>query len=103
VKLLLYTQCFLWWFAQPERLSERTIALIADDSHELWFSVVSIWEIGIKAALQKLPLPEPVECYVPSRMALLGARALEIRVFHAIRAAALPLHHRDPFDRMLVA
>lgn len=65
--------------------------------------MASIWEIGIKAALLKLPLPETVERYVPSRMAQLGAKALEIRAVHAIRAAALPLHHRDPFDRMLVA
>jgi PIN domain nuclease of toxin-antitoxin system len=103
VKLLLDSQCFLWWFAEPERLSEKAIAHITDEANELWFSVASIWEVGIKAALGKLPLPEPVERYVPSRMAQLGAKSLEIRAAHAIRAAALPMHHRDPFDRMLVA
>jgi PIN domain nuclease of toxin-antitoxin system len=103
VRLLLDTQCFLWWFAQPERLSERGIAHITDDANELWFSVASIWEVGIKVALGKLPLSEPVERYIPSRMTLLGTKSLEIQAAHAIRAAALPLHHRDPFDRMLVA
>jgi PIN domain nuclease of toxin-antitoxin system len=103
VKLLLDSQCFLWWFAEPERLSEKAIAHITDEANELWFSVASIWEVGIKAALGKLPLPEPVERYIPSRMAQLGAKSLEIRAAHAIRAAALPMHHRDPFDRMLVA
>jgi PIN domain nuclease of toxin-antitoxin system len=103
VRLLLDTQCFLWWFAQPERLSERAIAHITDEANELWFSVASIWEVGIKVALGKLPLSEPVERYIPSRMTLLGAKSLEIQAAHAIRAAALPLHHRDPFDRMLVA
>jgi PIN domain nuclease of toxin-antitoxin system len=103
VKLLLDTQCFLWWFAQPERLSETAIAHITDEANELWFSVASIWEVGIKVALGKLPLPEPVERYIPSRMVQLGAKSLEIRAVHAIKAASLPLHHRDPFDRMLVA
>lgn len=103
MKLLLDTQCFLWWFAEPERLSETAIAHITNEDNELWFSVASIWEIGIKDALGKLPLPEPIDRYIPSRMALLGIRSLDIRATHAMRAAALPLHHRDPFDRMLVA
>ncbi|MEG4342388.1 hypothetical protein QUB70_03750 [Microcoleus sp. A003_D6] len=48
MKLLLDTQCWLWWFAQPERLSEEAIVQIVDETNELWFSVASIWEIGIK-------------------------------------------------------
>jgi PIN domain nuclease of toxin-antitoxin system len=103
VKLLLDTQCWLWWFAKPERLSEEAIIQIADEANELWFSVASIWEIGIKVAIGKLPLPEPLDRYISSRMAQLGVRALEITALHALRAAALPLHHRDPFDRMLIA
>jgi PIN domain nuclease of toxin-antitoxin system len=103
VKLLLDTQCFLWWFAEPERLSEKAIAHITDERNELWLSVASIWEVGIKVALGKLPLPEPVERYIPNRMSQLGAKSLEIRAAHAMRAAALPMHHRDPFDRMLIA
>jgi PIN domain nuclease of toxin-antitoxin system len=103
VKLLLDTQCWLWWFTQPKRLSEETIARIADETNELWFSVASIWEMGIKVAIGKLPLPEPLDGYISSRMSQLGARSLEITATHALRAAALPLHHRDPFDRMLIA
>ena len=103
MKLLPDTQCFLWWFAEPERLSKSVIAHIVDEKNELWLSVASIWEIGIKAALGKLPLPESVERYIPSRIGQLGAKSLQIRSVHAIRAAALPSHHRDPFDRMLVA
>jgi PIN domain nuclease of toxin-antitoxin system len=103
VKLLMDTQCWLWWFAQPERLSEEAIAHIADEANELWFSVASIWEVGIKVAIGKLPLPEPIDRYISSRMVQLGARSLEITATHALRAAALPLHHRDPFDRMLIA
>ncbi|MBD2413711.1 twitching motility protein PilT [Nostoc calcicola FACHB-389] len=103
MKLLLDTQCWLWWFAQPERLSEEAIAHIVDETNDLWFSVASIWEIGIKVAIGKLPLPEPIDSYISSRMVQLGARSLEITATHALRAAALPLNHRDPFDRMLIA
>ncbi|WP_414514584.1 type II toxin-antitoxin system VapC family toxin [Nostoc sp. PCC 9305] len=103
MKLLLDTQCWLWWFAQPERLNEEAIAHIADENNELWLSVASIWEIGIKVAIGKLPLPDPLDSYISSRMAQLGMRSLEITASHALQAAALPLHHRDPFDRMLIA
>jgi PIN domain nuclease of toxin-antitoxin system len=103
VKLLLDTQCWLWWFAEPERLNEEAIAHIAYERNELWFSVASIWEIGIKVEIGKLPLPKPVDSYISSRMVQLGVQYLEIRSPHALRAAALPLHHRDPFDRMLIA
>ncbi|XZN89186.1 MAG: type II toxin-antitoxin system VapC family toxin [Microcoleus sp.] len=103
MKLLLDTQCFLWWFAQPERLNEEAIAQIADETNELWFSVASIWEMGIKVAIGKLPLPEPIDTYISSRMIQLDVRSLEITAPHALRAAALQLHHRDPFDRMLIA
>ncbi|MBE9142130.1 type II toxin-antitoxin system VapC family toxin [Planktothrix mougeotii] len=103
MKLLLDTQCWLWWFAQPERLNQEVISQIADESNELWFSVASVWEIGIKVAIRKLPLPEPTDTYIYSRMVQLDMRYLEITAPHALRSSALPLHHRDPFDRMLIA
>lgn len=103
MKLLLDTQCWLWWFAQPDRLNEEAIAQMVDENNELWFSVASIWEIGIKVAIGKLPLPEPIDSYIYTRMVQLGAQVLEIRLPHALGAAALPLHHKDPFDRMLIA
>jgi PIN domain nuclease of toxin-antitoxin system len=84
-------------------LNETTIDQILDETNELWFSVASVWEIGIKVAIGKLPLPEPLNPYVISRMARLGARSLEITIPHALQASSLPLHHRDPFDRMLIA
>nr|WP_263971057.1 type II toxin-antitoxin system VapC family toxin [Leptolyngbya sp. NIES-2104] len=76
---------------------------IANESNEVWLSVASVWEVGIKFAISKLPLPEPPETYFSSRMQQLGARSLEISAAHALRAAALPRHHNDPFDRMLIA
>ena len=82
MKLLLDTQCWLWWFAQPERLNQEVIAQIADESNELWFSVASVWEIGIKVAIRKLPLPEPIDTYISSRMVQLDMRYLEIKAPH---------------------
>lgn len=103
MKLLLDTQCWLWWFAQPERLNEEAIAQIDDETNELWLSVASVWEMGIKVAIGKLPLSEPLDSYIASRMVQLGVQSLSITASHAILASALPLHHRDPFDRMLIA
>lgn len=57
----------------------------------------------IKVAVGKLPLPESIDSYLHKRTVQLGTRSLDITVSHALRAAALPLHHRDPFDRMLIA
>jgi PIN domain nuclease of toxin-antitoxin system len=103
MKLLIDTQSWLWWFAAPDRLKQSTIDLIANVDNELWFSVASVWEIGIKAAMAKLPLPKPTEEYIQGTVRELGANLLVISATHALAAAALPLHHRDPFDRMLIA
>lgn len=103
MKLLLDTQCFLWWFAEPERLNSDAIEQIVAADNELFFSVASAWEIAIKVGIGKLPLPEPVDSYVASRMRLLGAKYLDILFPHACKVATLPLLHRDPFDRMLVS
>ena len=103
MKLLLDTQCWLWWFSQPERLSEEAIKQIADETNQVWLSVASVWEIGIKVAIGKLPLPEKIDDYITTRMIQLGAQSLEIEASHALQASALPLFHRDPFDRMLIA
>ncbi|MCC5605169.1 type II toxin-antitoxin system VapC family toxin [Nostoc favosum] len=100
MKLLLDTQCWLWWFTRPELLNEVAIAHIADETNELWLSVASIWEMGIKVAIGKLPLADPLDSYISSRMAVLAVQSLEITASHALQAAALPLHHRDPFDRV---
>ncbi len=103
MRLLLDTQCWLWWFSQPEKLNENAIAKIADETNEIWFSVASVWEMGIKVSIGKLPLPENINDYVSTRMTQLAARSLEINASHALQVTTLPLHHRDPFDRMLVA
>jgi PIN domain nuclease of toxin-antitoxin system len=103
MRVLLDTQCWLWMAAAPERLSTRARALVETTDNELLLSAASAWEIAIKHALGKLALPEPPERYVPSRAAALRTSPMAIEHAHALRVAALPPHHRDPFDRLLVA
>jgi PIN domain nuclease of toxin-antitoxin system len=103
VRILLDTQCWLWMAAAPERLSSQARALVEPSDHELLLSAASAWEIAIKHALGKLTLPEPPSRYVPSRLDSLRTTPLPIQHDHALRVASLPPHHRDPFDRLLVA
>ncbi|MGQ0733867.1 MAG: type II toxin-antitoxin system VapC family toxin [Acidobacteriota bacterium] len=103
MRVLLDTQCWLWMAAAPERLSARARALLDDADNELLFSSASAWEIAIKHALGRLQLPEPPARYVPSRTTALRTTPLAIEQAHALGAGALPPHHRDPFDRLLIA
>lgn len=89
--------------ASPERLSSEALRLIEDPGNELLLSAASSWEIAIKYALGKLPLPEPPATYVPSRMLSSGTVSLPVEHSHALHVADLPDHHRDPFDRLLVS
>jgi PIN domain nuclease of toxin-antitoxin system len=103
VKILIDTGCWLWSLTDPERLNERARELLADSRQELFLSSASSWEIAIKAALGKLQLPQPPSRFVPARMAAFGIQGLPVEHTHALRVFALPLHHRDPFDRLLIA
>jgi len=103
VRVLVDTQCWLWMQAEPDRFSSETRKLLLDPDNELFLSAASSWEIAIKYALGKLPLPEPPSSYVPSRLRSSGVIGLAIEHAHALHVESLPPHHRDPFDRLLVA
>jgi len=103
VRLLLDTHAFLWWLDGDRRLSSRGRRLIADETTEVFVSAASAWEIAIKAAAGKLPGARDVAADVSGCLLSQGFRPLDITVGHAQRAGGLPLLHRDPFDRMLVA
>jgi PIN domain nuclease of toxin-antitoxin system len=102
MRLLLDTHIFLWLLAEPERLGEH-LPLVEDQRNELLLSAASSWEIAIKYALGRLPLPEVPERYVPERMRAIDARGLSVEHSHALAVATLPSLHGDPFDRLLVA
>jgi PIN domain nuclease of toxin-antitoxin system len=87
----------------PDRFRPENRALLTDPESILLLSAASSWEIGIKWATGKLLLPEEPETYVPRRLERQGVSGLAIEHRHALHAAALPPHHRDPFDRLLIA
>ena|SRR6476620_3437203 len=103
MKLLLDTHTFLWWTTEDPQLSSHASELIADGHNELFLSVVSIWEISIKTARGKLILPEEPAAYLASRMSLYRIAPLSVQMNHALQVYTLPMHHADPFDRLLVA
>lgn len=103
MRFLIDTNCWLWMVSEPERLSKPARNRILDVGNERVLSAASAWEIAIKYSIGKLKLPEPPVEFVPSRMALTLTTPLAIQVQHTLQAARLPLHHRDPFDRLLIA
>ena len=103
MKFLLDTHCWLWLQTEPGRLPDDLLETLADPSSHRYLSAASAWEIAIKHAIGKLPLPEPPALYVPERMRLSRFEGLAITHAHALAVSALPPHHRDPFDRVLVA
>lgn len=103
MRALLDTQCWLWMLAAPERLSATARRLVVAGENELLLSAASAWEIAIKHALGKLRLPAPPAEYLPPLLATSGVTPLPVLHGHALRVADLPPHHRDPFDRLLIA
>ncbi len=102
MRLLLDTHVWLWLQDEPERLG-RALPLMEDPANELLLSAASSWEIAIKWQLGKLGLPEAPDVYVPDRLVTSGVVPLPVEHAHSLATAHLPAHHRDPFDRLLVA
>jgi PIN domain nuclease of toxin-antitoxin system len=103
MKALLDTQVWLWMLGAPDRLGDQARRLVEDPATTLLLSAASSWEIAIKWGLGKLELPDPPEDYVPDRIRSSGVTPLPIEHSHALGVASLEAHHRDPFDRLLVA
>jgi PIN domain nuclease of toxin-antitoxin system len=99
MKLLLDTHILLWWLASPEELIPTALKAISNPTNEVYVSAASLWEMSIKQHLGKLSLPgNPIDI-----LASMGFTMLDISAEHGWRAGDLPPHHKDPFDRMLVA
>ena len=101
--LLLDTHTFLWFNLGDRRLSSVARALIEDPTHEKWVSPVSYWEIAIKIRLGKYTLPSQYEDFMKKAIAGNGFEILPVEPKHTVVLTTLPLHHRDPFDRLLIA
>ena len=103
MRALLDTHAFLWWIENDPRLSTRAREIIADDGNDIILSAVSVWEIAIKASLVRLAIRGDIAAFVNSNVTANGFEVLPLLIEHALRVASLPDHHRDPFDRALVA
>ncbi|MEE8540926.1 MAG: type II toxin-antitoxin system VapC family toxin [Desulfobacterales bacterium] len=103
MKFLLDTHIFLWWITASQLLSQTARDIISDGNSELFWSTASSWEVAIKYKIGRLPLPEVPESFIPTELAKNRIDSLPIVNDHSFRAGQLPTHHRDPFDRMLIA
>ena len=103
MRVLVDTHVFLWWVEGNRTLPVKARAALADQDNECLLSLVSVWELAIKAGLGKLRLALPVQRYVVEHVAANSFRLLDIQIAHVGRVESLPPHHGDPFDRLLIA
>ncbi|WP_457629816.1 type II toxin-antitoxin system VapC family toxin [Oceanithermus sp.] len=102
-RLLLDTHAFLWWIADDPRLSPAARKAIADGANEVYLSAVSVWEMVIKMDLGRLEFPEDTKSFLAQQLQQNAFRPLAMTLPHALGVRRLPLLHKDPFDRLLVA
>jgi PIN domain nuclease of toxin-antitoxin system len=103
MKYLLDTMVWLWSVGPTELIGSRGLEILRDGKQDLYLSAASSWEIAIKTKLGKVDLPEPPSRYVPKRTAAQGIHSLSITQSHTLNVYDLPLHHSDPFDRLIIA
>ena len=103
MKLLLDTHTLLWFLANDSRLSPRAKVAIEDLANERWLSPISLLEIAVKVRIGKLKLRTPFAEMFPSQLVANRIQLVAIDSSHAEKVATMPLHHRDPFDRLIVA
>ncbi len=101
--LLLDTHVVLWWILAPERLRPSACEAIASPDHDVLVSAVVAWEIALKQSLGKLVIPGPAESWLPAQCRAAGFEQVPITWDEALGVRSLPWHHRDPFDRILIA
>ncbi len=103
MKVLLDTHVFLWWITDDPKLSSRAREIMSNIENELYLSAASGWEISIKVQIGRLKLPDEPQRFIHSQMRTNAIQSLPILMNHALHVSTLPDHHRDPFDRLLIA
>lgn len=103
MKLLLDTHAFIWWDGAPSELGPQARAACFDPVNELLLSVASVWEMQIKVMLGKLTLRKPLRQLISDQVQQNGLGVVAVSLEHVLRLDSLPSHHKDPFDRLLVA
>ena len=103
MKLLLDTHIFIWWADQPERLSPAALSALEDEANELLLTAASVWEMQIKIQLGKLKLSLPLKELLKNQQETNDLTVSPVALTHVLTLDALPFHHKDPFDRLLIA
>ncbi|OUC15791.1 MAG: twitching motility protein PilT [Alkalinema sp. CACIAM 70d] len=103
MQALLDTHALLWWVTNDPQLSKTVRDIITDSNNTLYVSVASSWEIIVKAKTGKLPLPEPATQFIQSCLTVNRFESMAIEIAHVLQIDQLPDHHKDPFDRILIA
>ncbi len=103
MKLLLDTHAFMWWHSEPERIPKDTLILLQNPNHELLVSLASLWEMQIKIQLGKLTLKDDLEVMVSNQQEQNNISLIYITFAHILELRNLPPHHKDPFDRIVIA
>lgn len=103
MKILLDTHTFIWWYNEPSRLSPYALALCFDRSNQMLLSAASVWELQIKTPLGKLNLALPLGEIIEAQQQTNGLEVLPVTLTHVLWLSNLPAHHKDPFDRLLIA
>jgi len=103
MKILLDTHTFVWWNLTPDKLSLNGLNLIDNQENILYLSIASIWEMQIKISINKLHFDNPLPEIITYQRNINNVQILPIELEHIWQLKNLPLHHRDPFDRMLIA
>lgn len=103
MRLLLDTHTFIWYVTDNPRLSAHVKLLIEDENNEKLVSIASIWEMAIKHSIGRLNFTLPFMEFVRQQLTVSNIGLLEINIQHIEVVASLPLHHRDPFDRLIIA
>ena len=103
MKALLDIHAFLWWITNDPRLTTRVLQFVRDPANSIFLSAASGWEIAIKAGIGKLHLSEDLDAFIDEQLTLNHIDILPVQMSHALFVRKLPAHHRDPFDRLLIA
>ncbi len=103
MRVLIDTHVFIWYVQSSDRLPSFVTAIINDGRNDILLSIASVWEMAIKQSTGKLNLGNPYASFISEQMKLNSMELLPVRLEHLNLITTLPLHHRDPFDRLLIA
>jgi len=102
MRFLIDTHTFLWFILDSNELSDLALSLLESDA-DLWISSGSLWEIAIKVSVKKLTLPQPFDIFITNQLKINEIEILYPKIEHLNTLSQLPLYHRDPFDRLIIA